>query len=302
MDGMTTSAVENVTEAATPTSGRPRPRRVDVGGAVVCGAAALLVLLVLLAPVLAAASPTTAVGLARSAPTLAHPFGIDHLGRDVLSRTLWGGRLTLLMAALSTLLAAVVGVPIGLFAGYVGGIRGGISMRVMDVLLAFPGLLLALIIITIGGTGVPSTILAVGVSFIPVFARVVYGSTQRIRSEEYIAASIVVGASPLRVMMRNVLPVVLVEVVVLVSSAIGWTTLLTAALNFLGFGVAPPTPEWGADLGAGTQYLDQAWWISAAPGLAITLTILIANFLGDFFAKRLSAPRADLQPSTEPVA
>lgn len=292
-----TAAVEQALETPPAAGAQRRARRIDVGGLLIGGAAVLLVLVVLLAPVLAPDSPTVAVGLARSAPSLAHPFGIDHLGRDVLSRVLWGGRETLLMAALSTLLAAVVGVPIGLFAGYVGGIRAGISMRVMDVLLAFPGLLLALIIITIGGTGVLSTVLAVGVSFIPVFARVVYGSTQRVRSEEYIAASIVVGASALRVMVRNVLPVVLIEVVVMISSAIGWTTLLTAALNFLGFGVAPPTPEWGADLGAGTQYLDQAWWISAAPGCAITVTILIANFLGDAFAKRLSAPRPDLEPT-----
>ncbi|MFF1879699.1 ABC transporter permease [Leifsonia sp. NPDC058230] len=292
-----TSAVEQVVEAVKAPSRPRRSRRLDIGGLVVCTAAVLLVLAVLLAPVIAPDSPTVAVGMARSAPSLAHPFGIDHLGRDVLSRVLWGGRQTLLMAGLSTLLAAVVGVPIGLFAGYVGGLRGGVSMRAMDVLLAFPGLLLALIIITIGGTGVPSTVLAVGVSFVPVFARVVYGSTQRVRSEEYIAASIVVGASPLRVMVRNVLPVVLTEVVVMISSAIGWTMLLTAALNFLGFGVAPPTPEWGADLGAGTEYLDQAWWISAAPGFAITVTILIANFLGDYFAKLLSAPRAELIPT-----
>jgi ABC-type dipeptide/oligopeptide/nickel transport system permease subunit len=295
--GIVTSAVEQVVEAVKAPSGPRRSRRLDISGVVVCTAAVLVVLAVLLAPVIAPDSPTVAVGLARSAPSLAHPFGIDHLGRDVLSRVLWGGRETLLMAGLSTLLAAVVGVPIGLFAGYVGGLRGGVSMRLMDVLLAFPGLLLALIIITIGGTGVPSTVLAVGVSFVPVFARVVYGSTQRVRSEEYIAASIVVGASPLRVMVRNVLPVVLTEVVVMISSAIGWTMLLTAALNFLGFGVAPPTPEWGADLGAGTEYLDQAWWISAAPGFAITVTILIANFLGDYFAKLLSAPRAELIPT-----
>ena len=295
--GIVTSAVEQVVEAVKAPSRPRRSRRLDIGGLVVCSAAVLLVLAVLLAPMIAPDSPTVAVGLARSAPSFAHPFGIDHLGRDVLSRVLWGGQQTLLMAGLSTLLAAVVGVPIGLFAGYVGGLRGGVSMRAMDVLLAFPGLLLALIIITIGGTGVPSTVLAVGVSFVPVFARVVYGSTQRVRSEEYIAASVVVGASPVRVMVRNVLPVVLTEVVVMISSAIGWTMLLTAALNFLGFGVAPPTPEWGADLGAGTEYLDQAWWISAAPGFAITVTILIANFLGDYFAKLLSAPRAELIPT-----
>ncbi len=280
----------------------PRPdrhrRRLDVGGALVCGASILLVLAVVGAGLLTRYNPTEIVGTARSAPSSAHLFGTDQLGRDVFARTLFGGQQTLTIAALSTLLATVVGVPIGLFAGYVGGLRAGVSMRVMDVLLAFPGILLALIIITIGGTGRGSAILAVGISFVPVFARVVYGSTQRARAEEYIAAAKVVGCSSLRIMVRHVLPVVLIEVVVLASSAIGWTTLLSASLNFLGFGVAPPTAEWGADLGAGTRYIAQAWWISAAPGLAVTLTILLSNFLGDYFAKRLSAPRADVVAAT----
>jgi peptide/nickel transport system permease protein len=279
---------------------RPPRRRqaLDVGGLAVCGASALLVLAVVAAGLLTPYDPNDIVGAARSAPSAAHLLGTDHLGRDVLARTLFGGQQTLTIAALSTLLATLVGVPIGLFAGYLGGLRAGASMRVMDVLLAFPGILLALIVITIGGTGRGSAILAVGISFVPVFARVVYGSTQRARAEEYISAAKVVGCSSLRIMTRHVLPVVLVEVVVLASSAIGWTTLLSASLNFLGFGVAPPTAEWGADLGAGTRYIAQAWWISAAPGLAVTLTILLSNFLGDFFAKRLSAPRADVVAAT----
>jgi peptide/nickel transport system permease protein len=282
-----------------PETARPR-RRVDVGGILVVGASVLLVLAVVGAGLLTRYDPNEIVGLARSAPSGEHWLGTDQLGRDVLARTLFGGQQTLTIAALSTLLATVVGVPIGLFAGYVGGLRAVASMRVMDVLLAFPGILLALIIITIGGTGRGSAILAVGVSFVPVFARVVYGSTQRARSEEYIAAAQVVGCSSARIMVRHVLPVVLVEVVVLASSAIGWTTLLSASLNFLGFGVAPPTAEWGADLGAGTRYIAQAWWISAAPGLAVTLTILLSNFLGDHIAKRLSAPRADVVAAIPP--
>jgi len=289
-----------MTAAEGTVAGRPprRRRALDVGGLAVCGASALLVLAVVAAGLLTPYDPNDIVGAARSAPSAAHLLGTDHLGRDVLARTLFGGQQTLTIAALSTLLATVVGVPIGLFAGYLGGLRAGASMRVMDVLLAFPGILLALIVITIGGTGRGSAILAVGISFVPVFARVVYGSTQRARAEEYISAAKVVGCSSLRIMTRHVLPVVLVEVVVLASSAIGWTTLLSASLNFLGFGVAPPTAEWGADLGAGTRYIAQAWWISAAPGLAVTLTILLSNFLGDFFAKRLSAPRADVVAAT----
>jgi ABC-type dipeptide/oligopeptide/nickel transport system permease subunit len=268
-----------------PAKGARRPFR----GALLYVIAAVIVAGVLLAPLIAPHNPAALVGPARSAPSLAHWFGIDGLGRDVWSRTLFGGQQTLLMAGGSTLIAALIGVPLGIFAGYFGKIRGAITMRFMDVLLAFPGLLLALVIITVAGPGVLTTTVAVGISFIPVFAKVIYGTTQRVRAEEYIAAARVIGASSWRIMTRHILPVVLTEVLVLVSSAIGWTTLLCAGLSFLGFGVAPPTAEWGADLGAGAKYLAQAWWISAAPGLAITLTILIANFLGDYMAKVLHA-------------
>ncbi len=288
-----------VTSTAEPISAAPsalRRRKIDLGGIIVCVVAAVFVLLVVLAKWISPFDPTGIVGAARVGPSAQHLLGTDHLGRDVFSRMLFGGQQTLLMAAASTALAAVVGVPLGIFAGYLGKWRATVTMRLMDVLLAFPGLLLALIIITVGGAGIGTTILAVGVSFVPVFARVIYGTTQRVRAEEYIAAAQVVGASPLRIIVRHVVPVVMTEVVVLVSSAIGWTALLCASLNFLGFGVAPPTAEWGADLGAGSKYLAQAWWISAAPGLAITLTILLANFLGDYLAKRLDAAPAAVAP------
>jgi peptide/nickel transport system permease protein len=269
-----------------------RRRTLGRGGWALCVGVLVFVILILAAKWVAPFGSTQIVADPSLPPSLGHPFGTDQYGRDVLSRTLFGGQQTLLMAVMSTLIAAVIGVPLGIIAGYVGKLRGNITMRFMDILLAFPGLLLALIIITIGGSGLWSTILAVGVSFIPVFARVIYGTTQRVRAEEYIAAAQVVGSSPFRIMTRHVVPVVMTEVVVLLSSAIGWTTLASASLNFLGFGVSAPTAEWGADLGAGAQYLNQAWWISAAPGVAITVTILLANFLGDFIAERLDAQPA----------
>jgi peptide/nickel transport system permease protein len=270
-----------------------RRARIDVGGTAISSAAILLVLAVVFAKWLAPFDPTRIVGYARLAPGSKYWFGTDHLGRDVLSRTLYGGQETLVMACASTLFAAAIGVPLGIMAGYLGKWRATVIMRGMDILLAFPGLLLALIIVTIGGAGTGTTTIAVGISFVPIFAVVIFGTTQRVRAEEYIAAAQVVGCGSLRIMTRHVLPIVMIEVVVLVSSTIGWATLLGAALNFLGFGVSPPTAEWGADLGAGSHYLSQAWWISAAPGFAITLTIFLANFLGDYFAKRL-----DAQPAT----
>lgn len=280
----------------------PPRRRLDATGRVVCGLAVGLLLVTVLAPLLAPYEPAAIVGPPREAPSGNFLFGTDHFGRDVLSRTLFGARQTLVIAVLSALGAALVGVPLGMLAGYAGRWGGAVIMRSMDVLLAFPGLLLALVVVTVRGPGMVTVILAVAVSFAPVFARVIFGSTQRVRGQEYVAAARVVGCGPLRIMSRHVLPVVLTEVVVLLSSAIGWTTLLAATLNFLGFGVRPPTPEWGADLGAGAAYLSQAWWISVAPGLAITITILLANFLGDVMASLLEPAEATPSRSTKRAA
>lgn len=291
-----------VASGVPPTATTGRRAFLDVTGWVVCGLAVGLLLVTVLAPVIAPHDPATVAGPPRVEPGGSFLFGTDQLGRDVLSRTLYGARQTLVIAVLSALGAAVVGVPLGMLAGYAGRWGGTVIMRSMDVLLAFPGLLLALVVVTVRGPGMATVILAVGISFAPVFARVIYGSTQQVRGQEYVAAARVVGCGPLRIMSRHVLPVVLTEVVVLLSSAIGWTTLLAATLNFLGFGVRPPTPEWGADLGAGATYLSQAWWISLAPGLAITATILLANFLGDVMASLLEPSEATFGRSTKRAA
>jgi ABC-type dipeptide/oligopeptide/nickel transport system permease subunit len=260
----------------------------DVFGLIACVVGLLLVLACALAPLLAPSDPTAIVGAARAHPSAAHWFGIDGLGRDVLSRTLYGGRETLIIALLSTFFAALVGVPIGMIAGYVGRWPAATAMRVMDVFLAFPGLLLALVIVTIRGPGTATVVIAVAVAFAPVFARILYGATQRVRGQEYVAAARVVGCGRLRILTRHVFPVILPELIVVLSSAIGWTTLLSATLNFLGFGVRPPAPEWGADLSAGVNYISQAWWISTAAGVAITLVILLANLVGDYLGGRLT--------------
>lgn len=265
-----------------------RRDRVGLVATVVGG---LLVLLAVFAPLLTPADPTSIVAAPRLAPSAAHLFGTDQLGRDVVSRTIYGARQTLTTAVLSTLFAASIGIPLGVFAGYMARWRGATIMRLMDILLAFPGLLLALVVVTVLGPGQGTVVVAVGISFTPIFARVVFGSTQAVRSQDFIAAARVVGCSPGRIMTRHVFPMLASEVLVLVSSAIGWTTLLAATLNFLGFGIQPPTADWGADLAAGKQYLADAWWISAAPGLAITVTILVSNYIGDFFASVLDPDR-----------
>jgi len=281
--------------------------RRDPLGFIAAVAAALLILMALLAPLLPISAPAAIVGTAQAGPSGGHLFGTDQLGRDVLSRIVFGARHTLVTAMLSTALAAAIGTPLGILAGYLTRWPSGVVMRVMDVLLAFPGLLLALVVVTILGPGVTTVVLAVGISYTPIFARVVYGPTKSIRAQDYIAAARAVGCRPLRIVRRHVLPVLGSELIVVISSAIGWTTLLAATLDFLGFGIRPPSPDWGADLSAGVQYLGQAWWISAAPGIAITLTILIANYLGDFLASmtdpdRLRQRRSKLKDTTQLIA
>jgi ABC-type dipeptide/oligopeptide/nickel transport system permease subunit len=281
-------AAPTAVEAPAPgTPGGARGGR-DTFGLAACILGLLLVLVLVLAPLLAPSDPTAIVGPARAHPSTAHWFGLDALGRDVLSRTLVGGRETLVIALLSTFFAALVGVPLGMLAGYVGHWPAATTMRVMDVFLAFPGLLLALVIVTIRGPGTATVVTAVAVAFAPVFARILYGATQRVRGQEYVAAARVVGCGRLRILTRHVFPVILPELIVVLSSAIGWTVLLSATLNFLGFGVRPPAPEWGADLAAGVNYISQAWWISTAPGVAITLAILLANLVGDYLGGLLT--------------
>src|SRR5205807_6168669 len=166
-------------------------------------------------------------------------------------------------------------------------------MRAMDVMLAFPGLLLVLIVVTIIGAGLVNVMIAIGISFVPVFARVVYGSTLAAKGQDYVLAAKAVGCSPLRIIAVHILPNVTTQIIVIASSAIGWAILTATTLNFLGFGVKLPTPDWGADLAAGRDWLGVAWWISTFPGLAMTVTILAANYLGDHVAAILE-PRGRL--------
>jgi len=281
--------------------------RRDPVGLVATISAVLLGLAALIAPLLPLADPAALVGSGQLHPSAAHLLGTDQLGRDVLSRTVYGARHTLVTAVLSTALAAAIGIPLGVLAGYLSRWHSGVVMRVMDVLLAFPGLLLALVIVTVLGPGVTTVVLAVAISYIPIFARVAYGPTKSVRAQDYISAAKVVGCRPIRIVGRHVLPVLSSELIVVISSAIGWTTLLAATLDFLGFGIRPPSPDWGADLSAGVQYLGQAWWISAAPGIAITVTILIANYMGDFLASmtdpaRLRQGRGKIKDTTTLIA
>lgn len=259
------------------------------------GLALLLVFLVLVAPGLLTHVDPVATGDAHlQAPSGSHWFGTDLLGRDVYSRTVYGARPVLLASFLGVLLATAAGVAIGVLGGVAPRWLNAVVMRLVDVFLALPVLLIALILIATAGSGVRSIVLAIGIAFTPGFARVVEASVRRLRKAEYVEAARVFGSTALRTSWRHLLPNLLTEVVVLGSSAIGWGVLTATTLSFLGLGVKLPAPDWGSDLAAGATDLADAWWLSTFPGLAIMATILLANFSGDHLM-RLLDPRAGIR-------
>jgi peptide/nickel transport system permease protein len=253
-----------------------------------------LVVVAVFPGLVAPGDPTASTGAALAGPSGSHWFGTDYLGRDVLTRTVWGSRPILLASAVGILISTVAGVALGLLGGMTRGLVSGIVMRALDVMLALPALLIAMMVVAIVGTGVTSIVIAVGAAYIPAFARVVYGSVQKLRTADYIAAARLFGASRTRTVIRHMVPNLATEIAVLASSAIGWATLTAATLSFLGFGVSLPAADWGVDLATGGQYLGTAWWVSTFPGLAITATILLSNYLGDYVGSILN-PRSTVR-------
>lgn len=234
------------------------------------------------ADLIAPYSPTNIAPVqALQGPSSAHWLGTDHFGRDTLTRIMFGGRTSLQITAAAVVIAASVGVLLGLVAGYYRGRVDGLIMRSVDVILAFPGILLALVIVTILTPGVPSVVAAVGVAGIPHFARVARGSTLTVASTQYVEAARVGGCSDARIIQRHILPNIMAPVTVLLTIAAGTSLLTAAALSFLGLGPQPPTPEWGAMLTIGRDYLRVAPWLMVFPGLVISLTVLAVNLLGD---------------------
>jgi peptide/nickel transport system permease protein len=271
---------------AVPRLRRPAGQRATLtpGTWVIIGLLLVIALTAVLAPWISPYSPTATSPALLVGPSAQHWFGTDQLGRDIFSRTLWGGRVTLLSAALAVLMGTVAGTALGLIAGYSHRLVSSTIMRVMDILLGFPALLLALLVLATAGGGMLPEAIAISISFIPVFTRVVYLSSLSIKQEGYVTAARVSGLRAGTIMRKHILPGVWPEVVVIMTSAFGWAILLASTLSFLGLGVQPPTPDWGADLNAGQSYLVGGWWISVAPGAAITLSILLVNLLGDHLA------------------
>ena len=214
-------------------------------------------------------------------PSLVHPFGTDKLGRDIMSRVLYGGRVSLQVGFLSMALAIVVSVPLGLVAGFLGGTPDNVIMRVMDLILAFPGLILVIWLVSLLGSNMMNVVFAISFFSLPTFARLVRGITLTIREMEYVMAARSMGASSLRIMFFHVLPGVLGPLIVVTTLGVSGAIVTGASLSFLGLGVRPPTPEWGAMLADGRNYMRTQWWMAVFPGMTITLVVLILNVIGD---------------------
>ncbi|HEV2357188.1 MAG TPA: ABC transporter permease [bacterium] len=234
------------------------------------------------APALAPASPIALnVSASLEPPGPRHLLGTDQFGRDVLSRILYGARTSLAMGLVAVTIAVVGGSVLGLLSGYYRGPVDQAIMRTVDVMLAFPGILLALVIIAVLGANLGSAMIAVGVSGMPVFIRVVRGATLSVRELQYVEAARVAGCGDARILFRHILPNVAAPVIVLVTLGIPSAIIAGAALSFLGLGVKPPTPDWGEMLSNGRAFMDTAWWLSTFPGLAIVTIVLAVNLFGD---------------------
>lgn len=242
----------------------------------------LVVLSAVFAPAIAPEGPNEQDLFDRlESPSAEHPMGTDQLGRDVLSRLLYGARISLRIAVVVVAITLAIGTAVGLVAGYAGGWVDEALMRVVDVLLAFPGILLALVIAGILGPSLTNIMIALAVVGWTQYARIIRGSVLSVKEEEFVKSAQLMGVSRARILLRHILPNVVTPVVVLATMDMAYVILGTAGLSFLGLGAQPPTPEWGTMLSQGRNYVDTAWWIVNFPGLAIMITVLGFNLLGD---------------------
>ncbi len=246
------------------------------------GVLVVLVLTAVLAPVLAPYDPLEQNLYARlQPPSLGHPLGTDDFGRDILSRIIYGSRISLRIGGASIGAALIVGTLLGLWAGYWGGWADALIMRLMDLLLAFPSILLAISIVAVAGPGIDNAIMAVSIVLIPQFARLVRSSVLTVRETAYVEAARALGASQMRIVMVGVLPNCMAPIIVQTTLGLGTAILDAAGLSFLGLGAQPPLPEWGAMLAGGRELLFDAPWVMTFPGMAIFIVVLAINLFGD---------------------
>ena len=248
------------------------------------GAAILLILLFasLAAPLLSTHDPEKMMlSQVLRPPSREFPLGTDYLGRDIWTRILYGGRLSLMIGLLAVAVGLAIGVPLGAVSGYFAGRTDLFIQRIADVLLAFPGFLLSLSLVAVLGVGLQNVIIAVGIAALPSFIRLVRGSVLSIRELSYVEAARAIGVPNRAILFRHILPNAMSPVIVQATLNLGTAILLAAGLGFLGLGVRPPTPEWGTMLGEGRSYIFSAWHVATFPGLAIFLAVLGFNLLGD---------------------
>lgn len=240
------------------------------------------VLLALLAPYIAPHDPLeTSWSAVRKAPSLAYLFGTDEIGRDVLSRVIWGTRASLLAGVVSVSISLALGVPIGMLAGYAGGWTDGVLSRITDAMLACPFLILAIALAAFLGPSLTNAMIAIGISATPIFIRLTRAQVIAVKVEDYVEAARALGNPHLRIALRHILPNIVAPLIVQATLAIAAAVIAEASLSFLGLGQQPPAPSWGSMLNTAKSYIDQAPWMSIWPGLSIFLLVLSFNLLGD---------------------
>jgi peptide/nickel transport system permease protein len=242
----------------------------------------LVVLLAVLAPWVAPYDPLkTSWSLVRKAPSAAHWFGTDEVGRDLLSRVIWGGRASLLAGVVAVSIAVTIGVPLGMLAGYAGGWFDALIGRLTDAMLAIPFLILAIALAAFLGPSLGNAMIAIGITATPIFVRLARGQVLAARAEDWVEAARAVGNPPARILLRHIFPNILPPVMVQATLAIAAAIIAEASLSFLGLGQQPPAPSWGSMLNTAQRFLTQAPWMAIFPGLAIFLTVLAFNLFGD---------------------
>jgi peptide/nickel transport system permease protein len=255
---------------------------------------AIVVLTALLANVITPYSPTDISLSKRLKPpfwekggSLSHPLGTDPMGRDLLTRMIYGARISLVVGCLGLLVGGGVGAALGMIAGYAGGRVDAFLMRVADTTLAFPIILLAILLVVILGGSLITVVLAVALVLWARYARVIRGEVLSVRERDFVAQARIAGCSPGRIILVHIFPNILNTLVVLLSLQVGWVIIVEASLSFLGAGVPPPTPTWGSMIAEGRDYIASAWWLSFFPGLAILVNVLAFNLFGDWLRDAL---------------
>jgi peptide/nickel transport system permease protein len=242
---------------------------------------AVLAAAAILAPVIAPYDPNAMMFDMIGAPSWAHPLGTDDLGRDLLSRLIYGARISLFVGVSTVLIALVAGVAMGIASGYFGGFVDTIIMRYIDLQWAFPNFIIAVYLVAVFGTGLSNVIVAISLAFVDDFARIARGMVLTIKEEQYVASARTVGCSDWRIMWRHILPNATAPIIVQATVSVSYAILAEAGLSFLGLGVESSTPTWGLILADARSFISRAWWLGVFPGLFIMITVLSINFLGD---------------------